>query len=628
MPTRSRRALEKVSGANVFTTMSIGGNVKGMDDDAPKGESGLATMRCLKPAQSEQFYFLDDAKSFCRLCLEETTLAPRVHIAASSRQSHTNHTCREVVLDSLTLWLRRGYSVDNIVQCWSHALYHHNEFPRVPSLSDWRWSVLQRAERINELLTKLRDIGYIDLSLAVAPPDNTDTHYQSRRRLAFERLECIGDNSWGNNMSNRMMYLFPDRQWIHSQSSYSFNCFRDACEMNVNLEGMYELLDLGSLLPPAVREKVGSGKIKADVLESLMGELQIHMWGFEPELYDSVPYIEVNGEGEATVHAILQHVLTEIYDIIMLSYCQELSGTAIPLAKELAAKHIWSTNVIHKSKDRAGAAKRRGAYGSRKFVLPPLDVLPQDTEAQRLLRANMPNPLKKSLVPETIDRFTHGDVFEQLIPSMIITEKKIPLTPTSPQQTVEEAMILSNIAASFPQSVLAGDLQADKTPSASSDVHHSAKRFYSHNETVHAWNRCIGALKLPIALGEEGMPHIIAADEDEVYFRDSHYELSPTQSSSTSVAVEMARTSTVGSQGGMDAMLFTFPFLSQEREGLQQLQGLVVGGTLCLFEPSLLVPDDVRPPNAGVITDKNLFLGVFLNSRIEASTASVAEEYF
>ena len=606
--TQSLLALEKVSTqGNTFTMMTItGATVRQDEDNGIKGESGISIMRCLKPTNAEAFYFGDEGKTFCRLCQEDTTLAPRVHIAASSRQSHTNHTCREVVLDSLTLWNRRGYSVDNIIQCYSHALFHHKEFIRINALTDWRLPVAERARRLTELLAKLRDMGYIDLSLAIAAADNLDSNYQNRRRLAFERLECIGDNSWGNNMSNRMMLLFPDRQWIHSQSAYSFNCFRDALEMNLNLEAMYEFFDLGALLSPAVREKVGTGKVKADVLESLLGELQIWMWGFEPELHDSMPYVEVNGLAEGTIYGLLQHALTEFYDVMALAYCQELAGTAIPLSKELAARHLWSVEAqpVYKSKDRSGLTRKVRAFNSRRIVLPPYETLspspasadsPDPAVSAAWARKDQPNPARGALVPETVDRFTNSDVFEELMPSMEATEVKL------------------NAAV---RSVPAG--------------RHLRK----------AWRTCIGGLKLQIAnagssddgdddaLDDDASLLAAAADEDDVYFRDRYYDLSEAPQSASSSPSTESRTSTVGSAGEVDNMLFVSPVLSHEREGLQQLQGLVIGGTVCLFEPSSLVPADVKPPNAGVITDKNLFFGVFLNSKIEVNTATVQEEYF
>ncbi|CUG90070.1 RNA-editing complex protein nuclease krepb1, putative [Bodo saltans] len=208
-----------------------------------KGQQSLVT-EDVSPAQMHHQYHNNNGRAppsgqqqtyFCRLCQEDVVppFTPRAHILASSRTTHTNHSCRETVLDTLAVVLARGYSIDKMALTWARLLFHHprDAFPRIGALSDPTWSLAKRGEKLLELLKLLTDVGVIDIAYAaIAPEDPAQQSAAHRRRIAMERTECIGDNSWGHHMSHRMITLFPDRQFLFSQFA---SRFREALQLGL-----------------------------------------------------------------------------------------------------------------------------------------------------------------------------------------------------------------------------------------------------------------------------------------------------------------------------------------------------------------------------------------------------------
>eukprot|EP00796_Vickermania_ingenoplastis_P005726 gene5726-4087_t len=307
---------------------------------------------------SSEFFFFGpkETSTFCVLCHEdiEPPFTQRMHVAASSRASHTNHSCREVALDHMALLAIRGYPLESMYMVWADVLHCHPNFPRIHAFTSPKWSWEERAEALLPHLKFLREAKVLDLCLAgVVPQTDTVDSYQARRRVAFERVEYIGDCAWGPHIANRLMLLYPNEQWVYSDRVYAFNCTRDAVEMNITLELLFDSLHLTDLLPIRCADNVGSGKIKADVVEAVLGELHCVVWGLEPQMEDDAPFVEINGEEEGSLLMLAQHCLTEMYDLLVLGYARELSWNAMPLAKYLAAKNLWMETLpamrLHKS---------------------------------------------------------------------------------------------------------------------------------------------------------------------------------------------------------------------------------------------------------------------------------------
>lgn len=661
----------------------------------------------------------------CALCdmdLENGT-SPRFHIFGSSRASHTNHTCREVLLDSLALLGMRGFPLDAMYHVWSDVLYRHPLFTRVRGLVSPMWTLEQRASQLSQLLLTLRDMNIIDIALAVRSAEPSST--RSRRRMSFERIEYIGDNSWGTNISSRMMLLFPNEQWQYSERCFSFNCFRDACEMNIMLNAVFDALHLRRLLAGVSQESLDSGKSKADVVEAILGELHLETFGRQPAMYDDSPFIEVSGVYSGRVCALVEHCLTEMYDLIVLLLTRELMQTALPMAKKVAASYLWMRSHVslfrsrhrrsnsHERKSLVSATSSSSSTSSScmqtdtssshptdqsatthaptsssgtpdtiSATRPPissastttetcttraptrvttsrldghatthrctLPALPYLASAPHRYPCQLPHPLlaaaaspsqdSAEIVPAcTVSAYTGKDVFASIRGSF----DRLGLMTDDARQYV---CVLPPSAASSRLGKLARSLVPGLTLAAHDCATTSEPEEHGRNHRcTSAWTACESDSSYPVA-GNEGSHEaddtkwsVVAMDEHDYYITDPYYSLASqpphsaalhTRRAAAAAAADTPVVSALSVQHVKEpvemALNWMRPILdmsapehTRDHKGGSNTNddssvvGSVQGWPADLFAPSRWVEESVKPPTAGVVTDKNLARGRF-----------------
>ena len=371
----------------------------------------------------ESFYFPAATSDICRLCDEYVAPKQRnFHLVGSGPRGPSTHLGREIVLDSLMYWGKLGYEPTQIVMGWARDILRADKTDRIDALLpplDQIHDVERRAATVSRILRYLVSQRVLEVSVSphapLVGPGSTQSGVPSyaassgvslaagqriavKHRVSFERCELIGDNSWGSHLSCRMMTAFSDKQWQDSAMHHTYNAFRDLVESNANLEAMYDVLRLDTLLSPGVRDLVGAGKIKADVFEAVLGELYVQMWSSEsclfhseeprpelsPKLCDALMYadpssdtlvgLDSRGSGHDDNHrgasapgvgtavrapprttvpyqyatgrvidGLIRHVLTEINDLTFLSLVQRYALGAVPIAQEISGKHLWVT---------------------------------------------------------------------------------------------------------------------------------------------------------------------------------------------------------------------------------------------------------------------------------------------
>ena len=303
--------------------------------DAIRGAIGRDTTRILQLSGKDAEKFFFPGTITCRLC-REMSVSPGEHIGLAP------HQARYALLELLSSKLFRGPSratfgdggpnaltVTQLLQAevrsWPERIKSvHHAVPAPCNANGALTALPERASRLAVVLTQLRGMGLLTsvIPASAASPRRSSSagggqaasaiavsHVAVSRDAAFERIECIGDNTWGSQLSARFMTLFPDYPWLTSHIGAAIlNSMRDYLEGNHNLEVAFNALNLrrwwggsdatsshllgGHAATAATTTAAAGGtaiigqKFKADVVEALMGDLHVALWSLEP-LYPS-----------------------------------------------------------------------------------------------------------------------------------------------------------------------------------------------------------------------------------------------------------------------------------------------------------------------------------------------------
>jgi hypothetical protein len=369
-------------------------------------------------ARGPQFRVSRSASEYMRghRCLLCDTLA----LDKEGHASSLLHSTRVILLQTVMPLLRRGDSIrvhaDTI---WPYELSRLRRLRRVPTLWDGgdatsaaelrvHWSLPARLQRVRSGLSALADMGVLTSSV-MRPMRSARA---TARGIAFERYENIGDTNWGSHLTLRILWLFRFAQWTaHGAGSRAgdFHSLRDFVESNVNLGRAYDELDLTNLLHAAsvhsAKSKLrqeqqndraanptggldtstgGDGaaaKFKADVIESICGELRVFLWSAHDPTgmagFDMSSYPSLSGACVGAATALVESVLEELFDVLAIVTFSDLASSVDRyyathlVGHELRAPPLPSLDETVLIRRRAGRSAGAAVAARESHRLPP-----------------------------------------------------------------------------------------------------------------------------------------------------------------------------------------------------------------------------------------------------------------
>ena len=249
--------------------------------------------------------FNDPETKRCRLCNE----------SYQHYYTHANfipHAGRE----ALAFELLRPYcgTPEEIVAMWWHRLHHSKNFLRIPELS--HSNNHKRKRRLQYLLQFLKDVRVVRETFSVN--QGQGQQQSAGRSWSFERLEWVGDNVIKYIFNDRINVLFPFSEGgVRGRLSYT----QFVVDGNESLARAYDFLELQLLTQS---DRVVS-KFKADVVETLFGELQLYLWSTEEDV--GTEYFRLPFTPEMlSLRAIVNHVMEELGHVMMMYHLEYIVG--------------------------------------------------------------------------------------------------------------------------------------------------------------------------------------------------------------------------------------------------------------------------------------------------------------
>lgn len=248
----------------------------------------------------------------------------------------------------------------------------------------WR----RQCAQIRRQLITLRDAGVLTVSMNV----------RARRGIPFERLECIGDHTFGSCNTGRLRAVFyPEIDLTTTSSSQapvgsaaasvaylptldnsSFELLRTMVESAVNMSEVAADLSLLLLLYPSANDSSPvNGKYLADLFECVLGELRVALWTAAPAAHsvftDADETLQFCGSSSsglgASIILLMQETLDGLLDLLVLNLLTRRFSATL----HCAAAIIGELNL----------SSRYQPFTSRRVVVKPEAVLSQLEQRQR-----------------------------------------------------------------------------------------------------------------------------------------------------------------------------------------------------------------------------------------------------
>ena len=278
--------------------------------------------------------FYDEEKKYCKLCREN------VPDYRQHSMFHVYHTaCVQLVQSVMNMHHQiPSMSLRDIVNSWWPKLRDHRAFFRITKLS--AESQAQRKKKLKDLLLFLKRNGVIKHTFSCLVQQG-GTSYVPHRTMEFDRLEWIGDNI--------IKTLFFDRcEVICSNTKTSFHWFLSFVMGNEPLHDAYDAFSFDQIimdgLNSTARVILPVSKMKADIVEALLGELQVIIWNTQSDVSNDYMIYSQHDISNYPIHHLVFHALHETVTVIIMEILLKLVRRSWPFIEKLKKRQttqLW-----------------------------------------------------------------------------------------------------------------------------------------------------------------------------------------------------------------------------------------------------------------------------------------------
>lgn len=254
-------------------------------------------------------------------------------------------------------WESLDYSIDlNAVSTTLPSSYCRLSHLSSSSSNERKW-------RLRYLLDWLKFHGILQSSLSIANANISPEAFSRSQR--FEALEMVGDNIVKVELPDRLTRLFP-----HGVCN-RLSQFQRLIDSNSGLLDIYDWLKLDQI----IGAKLANSKAKADVVESVFGELQCVLWATEHyadpvNAYPSQPTMEWR-----YVRAVVLHTMHELMHAVFMWRLEAILQNAAGFIHDHALEFKRHRGAAESGKQKRVQEKDRDR--GRYETIPLLTAVPQ-----------------------------------------------------------------------------------------------------------------------------------------------------------------------------------------------------------------------------------------------------------
>ena len=283
--------------------------------------------------------FYDIATGECLLCHVRCPQNLPEHL------SETSHGAAIVLFRILLQHCQRNYEEWFLaeVEYNFRKAFPNSIFSRNASMGD----IDSRAESLRAAIKFLKQCGVLDYSLRLLAVNEFQKAFMFSGTSQLDRFEWVGD------VVSRRLYRKMTDATLFSYTGRGIGALLDYLQSNEGLQKTYSLLDLTSLILHGHKRdrdapvKFPTGKLMADAVEALHGELTTYLYSTEmqPLHFSHLPSLLLE---DRVLHTIACHVLHELVFMVLLLHLRSLMVKVQPFFRHYRSLCTASVSTVEK----------------------------------------------------------------------------------------------------------------------------------------------------------------------------------------------------------------------------------------------------------------------------------------